>query len=369
VLLADRYFMQHDEIRTMNWDTGDQLRALEPAAILADNVRRCEEIIQKHHPGADVWVWSDMFDEFHNAVQGPYYLVRGDLRGSADDIPSSVGMVNWNGREGIAQNSLGFFADRGFRQISAPYYDRDEQQIRRWKEWTRDVPDFEGMMYTTWQKKYDHLEAFGDYAWNHAPYVYHTPLWGITPGQKALTWTKVIGDRWDPDWELTDCRMHLRHHPGDPFTEVVIPSVPGELTEHWIDIPATATWMQWYVTATDNRGWTTRIPFVDTLYYEVGDITTALSSLAASPALHCAAYPQPAYAGAELMLEWYVPGNAEATITLSDLLGRRVFERNLGASDARMRTTRLALPQLPRGVYIGVLRSAQGSRSMRIALR
>jgi hypothetical protein len=127
--------------------------------------------------------------------------------------------------------------------------------------------------------------------------------------------------------------------------------------------------MQWYVTATDNRGWTTRIPFVDTLYYEVGDITTALSSLAASPALHCAAYPQPAYAGAELMLEWYVPGNAEATITLSDLLGRRVFERNLGASDARMRTTRLALPQLPRGVYIGVPRSAQGSRSMRIALQ
>ena len=368
VLQADRYFMQHDEIRTMNWDAGDQARGLSPAEILADNVRRCEAIIQKHHPGADVWVWTDMFDEFHNAVQGPYYLVRGDLRGSAEEIPPSLGMVNWNGREGIVQNSLDFFADRGFRQISAPYYDRDEQQIRRWKEWTREVPDFHGMMYTTWQRKYDHLEAFGDYAWNHAPYVYHTPVWGIRPGEQVLMRTQVEGDRWDADWELTACSVHKRHHPGDPFTVVPVAAVAGQLTEHWVDVSEGATWMQWYVTATDNRGWTTRIPFADTLYYEVGDITTALGTVPGAPALHCAVYPQPAPSGAEVTLEWHVPGGSDAHFVLTDLLGRSVLTRRLDA-DGKLRSTHLALPQLPRGVYVGSLYGRQGVVTLRLAVQ
>ena len=369
VLRADRYFMQHDEIRTMNWDAGDQARGLSPAAILADNVRRCEAIIEKHHPGAEVWVWTDMFDEYHNAVEGPYYLVHGDLRGSADNISPDIGMVNWNGREGIVDNSLAFFADRGFRQISAPYYDRDEQQIRRWKEWTREVPDFMGMMYTTWQRSYDHLEAFGDYAWNHAPYVYHTPVWGITPGARAMTWTQVEGDRWDPDWELEDCRMHVRFHPGDPFVEEVIAAVPGELTEHWTDIPSNATWMQWYVTATDNRGWTTRIPFADTMYYEVGDIATAVSAPGQPPQSFLTVYPQPATSGAELTVEWFVPGNQPARFSLYDLLGRMVLQRTLPASGGGLRSARLVLPRLARGIYMAVLRSARESRTVRIAVK
>ncbi|PLX32415.1 MAG: hypothetical protein C0600_02660, partial [Ignavibacteria bacterium] len=186
VLQAKTYFMQHDEIRTMNWDVGDQTRGLSPAQILADNVQQCYDIIRDHSPDAEIWVWSDMFDEYHNAVTGPYYLVRGDLRGSADLIPEDIGIVNWNGREGIIQNSLEFFANKGFRQLSAPYYDRDEHQIRRWKEWTRETPDFHGMMYTTWQRGYDHLEPFGDYAWTHAPHIYHTPAWGLNPGQQML---------------------------------------------------------------------------------------------------------------------------------------------------------------------------------------
>ncbi|MCB2203566.1 carbohydrate binding domain-containing protein [bacterium] len=369
VLQADRYFMQHDEIRTMNWDAGDQARGISPAEILADNVQRCEAIIQKHHPGADVWVWTDMFDPYHNAVEGPYYLVHGDLRGSADQIPTSIGMVNWNGREGIVQNSLGFFSDHGFRQISAPFYDQDASQIRRWKEWTRDVPNFHGMMYTTWQRNYDYLEAFGDYAWNHAPYIYHTPTWGLNPGQQVLMWTQVEGDPWDDDWELQQCTLHKRHHPGDPFTEITIPAVAGELTEHWVSIPPSATWMQWYVTATDNRGWTTRIPFADTLYYEVGDLATSIGAVEAAAAQFCTVYPQPARIGEEVTLQWHTPANENVQFELYDLLGRLQQRWTLAPSGEGLRSMRVRLPQLSRGIYLGVLRSRSGSTSQRIAVQ
>ncbi len=216
------YFMQHDEIRVMNWDFGDQSRNMTPAEILADNVNKCEDIIKRSAPDADIWVWSDMFDEYHNAKAGDYYLVNGDLRGSADLIPKSTGIVNWNGREydSIIYNSLDFFADKGFRQISAPYYDNDENQIRQWKQWTRDVKDFRGMLYTTWQRRFDHLEPFAEYSWNHAPYIYHSPPFGSVPDDGVRLDIMINGDKWDEGWEPEGAMLLYRIDPDMQFTVI-----------------------------------------------------------------------------------------------------------------------------------------------------
>lgn len=364
VLQAKRYFMQHDEIRTLNWDAGDQARGLSPAALLADNVARCRGIIEKHRPGADVWVWTDMFDEYHNAVKGPYYLVRGDLRGSADLIANDLGMVNWNGRDGIVQNSLSFFAQKGFRQISAPYYDRDEQQIRQWKEWTRDVPDFHGMMYTTWARKYDHLEAFGEYAWNHAPYIHHTPPYAIQAGTDMNFIVIIRGDAMDQAWSLTDARFHYRTQPGDAFTKHAFTVVPGEFSDVPVPIPAGATWLQWYVTATDNRGWTSRVPLGDTVYYELGDVTTAVEGVAGPSSSVLTVYPQPAVYGTPLYVTWQEPGAASAVLRLYDLLGREVFAQALQSAGSGVTTSVVRLPDGLRGVYLARL----GTSVRRIAI-
>ena len=50
---AGKYFMSHDEIREMNWDSACTSRDLSPAALLADNVRKADSIIQEVHPGAE----------------------------------------------------------------------------------------------------------------------------------------------------------------------------------------------------------------------------------------------------------------------------------------------------------------------------
>ncbi len=355
VLQARTWFMQHDEIRTMNWDAGDEVRALSPAAILADNVARCRAIIEKYRPGADVWVWTDMFDEYHNAVKGPYYLVRGDLRGSADLIAKDLGMVNWNGRDGIVQNSLGFFAARGFRQISAPYYDNDEQNIRRWKEWTRDTPDFRGMMYTTWAQQYDHLEPFGEYAWNHAPYIYHTPPYAIRAGEEMNFIVIIRGDAWDPDWALLDARIHFRTRPGEAFTEHAFTVETGQYTDVPVPIPAGATWLQWYVTARDNRGWTTRIPFADTLYYELGDVATAVGDPPAPSSAVLEFFPQPATSSAPLQLRWHIPGTSDAVLRICDLLGREVYAQTLRASTTGLSTSIVRFPPGLHGTFVARL--------------
>jgi hypothetical protein len=301
-----------------------------------------------------------MFDEYHNAVKGPYYLVRGDLRGSADVIAADIGMVNWNGRDGIVQNSLGFFANRGFRQISAPYYDNDEQQIRRWKEWTRDTPNFHGMMYTTWAQKYDHLEPFGDYSWNHAPYIYHTPPYAIQAGNDMNFIVIIGGDPWDAAWTLTDARIHFRTQPGDGFTEHAFTADQGQLTDVMVPIPVGATWLQWYVTASDNRGWTTRVPFADTLFYELGEITTGAGDLRIPSASLLQFYPQPAMAGTPLYVQWHIPGMTDAKLRFHDILGREVYAQSLHASTTGLSTSVVHLPVALRGTFIARIGNMAG---------
>ena len=153
------FFMSHDEIRVANWCRACQDRKLSPGGLLADNVRKCTEILKSVNPRARIVVWSDMFDPNHNAVDS-YYLVNGSLKGSWEGLSRDVIIANWNG--GKAKESLSFFADRGHKQLIAGYYDVDDlSNFRQWDEAAREVPGVIGFMYTTWQSKYSLLEPYG----------------------------------------------------------------------------------------------------------------------------------------------------------------------------------------------------------------
>ena len=150
---ARAMMMSHDEIRVMNQDKSCLDRKLSPGQILADNVRRCVKILKD----ADVYVWNDMFDPFHNATK-EFYLVNGDLTASWEGLETRVTVINWN--YGQRDKSLAFFAGRGHKQIIAGYYDGDVQQIRKWLDSAAKVQGVKGVMYTTWEQKYADLEEF-----------------------------------------------------------------------------------------------------------------------------------------------------------------------------------------------------------------
>ncbi len=96
------FFMSHDEIRVGNWCRACQDRKLTPGRLLADNVRRCIEILRTESPRARIVVWSDMFDPNHNAVD-KYYLVNGTLKGSWEGLSRDVIIANWNSRQSAGQ--------------------------------------------------------------------------------------------------------------------------------------------------------------------------------------------------------------------------------------------------------------------------
>lgn len=158
------FLMSHDEMRVMNQCALCQSKHLTPGELLAWNVKQSAQIIHDLRPDAEVWVWNDMFDPNHNAVEH-YYAVNGPLTGSWRGLDKSIGIVNWNGGKALASSK--FFADLGQRQILSGYYDgdRDGSAIRKWIDGTRDMPGIAGAMYTTWEDDYAAMDTWSKAAW------------------------------------------------------------------------------------------------------------------------------------------------------------------------------------------------------------
>jgi hypothetical protein len=151
------YAMLHDEIRAIGWDPACLARNLSPGQILADHVRQCVRLL----PGAELYVWGDMFDPRQNAVRDDW-LVNGSLAGSWTGLPSEVTILNWNAEH--LRASLRFFAARGHRQVVCGFYDGDPESARWMVDQSRGIRGVTGIMYTTWRGDYSQLEAFADAA-------------------------------------------------------------------------------------------------------------------------------------------------------------------------------------------------------------
>ena len=158
------FLMSHDEMRVMNQCALCRSKNMTPGELLAWNVHKAAAIIRTIRPDAGIWVWNDMFDPMHNAVDH-FYAVNGTLKGSWKGLDKDVGIVNWHG--GLMGKNSKFFADLGLRQILSGYYDGDEDgsAIAKWVDNTRTVPGVVGAMYTTWEDKYDAMDAWAKKAW------------------------------------------------------------------------------------------------------------------------------------------------------------------------------------------------------------
>jgi hypothetical protein len=156
---AKGYMMSFDEIRVLNWCAACEKRHLDAGTLLADAARTCAKILREANPGGRIYVWSDMFDPNHNAHKD-YYLVRGDLTGSWEGLEPDITIIPWYFERRAA--SLKFFADRGHRQVIAGYYDHAPEQATEWLKAAQPFSGVEGIMYTTWEHKFNDLERFAE---------------------------------------------------------------------------------------------------------------------------------------------------------------------------------------------------------------
>ncbi len=157
---AKRFLLSMDEIRQGGSCEACRRRHLSMGEILGDCITKQTEILREQFPGCEVFIWSDMLDPNHNA-HGDYYLVEGDFTGSWNHIPRDLVIVCWYYAQREA--SLAHFSKLGFRTLAGAYYDGDTlENPRNWLEVLNRTPKAVGIMYTTWQNKYELLDEFGD---------------------------------------------------------------------------------------------------------------------------------------------------------------------------------------------------------------
>jgi hypothetical protein len=132
-------------------------------------MRRSVQLYKSVLSDAQLYVWNDMFDPYHNAVDH-YYNVEGDLAGSWKGVPAEVSVMNWN--LGNLAKSLRWFSGESLRQptphkqIVAGYYDTGDGAAAARKELgeAKGIPGVMGLMYTTWSDDYSQLEPFANAA-------------------------------------------------------------------------------------------------------------------------------------------------------------------------------------------------------------
>ncbi|MCE5272274.1 hypothetical protein LLH00_13430 [bacterium] len=163
---AKKFFLDMDEIRAGGTCKACTDRGLSLGEMLGDCITRQYKLLTEANPGAEVFIWSDMLDPNHNAgdsYEGKnyYFLASGLYTGSWEYVPSELAIVCW--WDEIKEKSLAHFSGLGHRTVAAAYYDADNlDNTRAWLKAMKNVPGASGIMYTTWEQKYDLLADFGD---------------------------------------------------------------------------------------------------------------------------------------------------------------------------------------------------------------
>jgi hypothetical protein len=161
--------MGYDEMRQMNSCGSCRAMHMSAGELLAWSMRRSVQLYKSVLSDAQLYVWNDMFDPYHNAVDH-YYNVEGDLAGSWKGVPAEVSVMNWN--LGNLAKSLRWFSGESLRQptphkqIVAGYYDTGDGAAAARKELreAQGIPGVMGLMYTTWSDDYSQLEPFANAA-------------------------------------------------------------------------------------------------------------------------------------------------------------------------------------------------------------
>lgn len=168
------YLLSYDEMRHMDSCASCKAKNMTPGQLLGWHVTNTANLYQSLAPLASLYIWSDMFDPYHNAISN-YYLVEGDLTGSWTGVPANLTIMNWN--LGNLTNSLTWFSGLNpqqpthYRQIVAGYYDSGNgtasagQEIQQ----ANGIPGIAGLMYTTFYSDYSQLQAFANTAKSNWP--------------------------------------------------------------------------------------------------------------------------------------------------------------------------------------------------------
>jgi len=172
------YHMSHDEIRLSGWDPVCQAFGNKGQS-LAANIEFCYNLLHDFEPDKPIYLWSDMYDPYHNAALYPIAQNANPHTLSWEGLNKNIIITNWNfdktlvdsddvaNADGVERykRSLDFFDSLDHDQILAGYYDdrftSDPTGEDEWYQYAQNVR-YAGTMYSTFVSDYSDLQVYID---------------------------------------------------------------------------------------------------------------------------------------------------------------------------------------------------------------
>ncbi len=159
LLHPDRWYLSLDEVRNGGTCPLCAARKTDMAHIFADCIIKQHEIIRSVHPGADIYMPSDMVDPLHNAKPGRYYGCNGTFHGVWELIPRDIIISLW--WDEVIDRSVPFFTGQGFKVMGSISVGAGSlDKLKKWKDTFNAYPNAMGFRYTTWKMNYDRFDEF-----------------------------------------------------------------------------------------------------------------------------------------------------------------------------------------------------------------
>ncbi len=357
------FFLGYDEIRVLNWDEACQSRGMTPGEILSNSVARCTSIYQDIVEDCPLYLWSDMFDPFHNAVD-QYYLVNGSLAGAGEGLSDNVRVVVWRN----AVNSFRYFADLGLDVVGSADCSNNADQALEMSEHLRSIPaeHRRGMMYTTWNNRYNFIEEASPSFWSHYPHVIAEQSLEVT---RTIQFRRIWPDQYwdDPNFPHVDSVFYKI--PGDSLFRGVQATYLGDNETCRADLNIDdATGYRYYILSYGPGGGNTSPPNAPENTYLVGDDWQEVpANPAETPDVFRLLGASPNPFNSRSVLRYELPSAGDVAITVADLTGRNVFTsivKGVNGSNQFL----IDADKLVSGIYIVRVRWQDQTATQRITL-
>jgi hypothetical protein len=168
VIRPDGIMIDIEETRTGGWEPTDAPFG-SAAAAFANHISTVIDDAYAFAGGTPLFMWNDMVDPTLNA-KPDFYQVKGDLTGSWAGVdPTKIRIVNWRSGDELRVGGpagVKHFADLGFEQIVAGFYDEDlAANHAAWQTAVAGQAGIVGSMYTTWNNDFTHIDEFAALWW------------------------------------------------------------------------------------------------------------------------------------------------------------------------------------------------------------
>lgn len=161
-LAPGKYHLHMDDARTGGSCAACKSQGLSLPEMMGGCITRQFQLIRSFNPNAEVYMWGDVLDPNHDANPDEeyYFLADGNYAGTYKFVPRELKVTCWGYSTRFL--SLSHFSSLGFQTMAAAYYDADDlENVNGWLEALDQTPGAIGIIYTSWQDKYDLLPDFG----------------------------------------------------------------------------------------------------------------------------------------------------------------------------------------------------------------